>query len=587
VYVGDGNRDTHTRDSCNVEQRKSKDAAGADDRSKGYLGKQPDTGDHVKAEPGYADKACGAHARGAIGDCVRPKGHDGPHQGAHFYSFTEDFVATSARTAAENHSRCDHKGGYCEVLKERSLREPFSISDAKNEDGEWIMSPEQIRSEMNYGPGGIYDDPSDYYDPYEASRRTASNDGCTCATNSDGTKTTMLCPVHASEDPCWTMARVTGRRRQGTIIRGVCTNCGWSKGREGSRRTAMPNGYDFPESGKFDSVAEAVAYINGVGGKGANIADVAYLMAIDLNAAKRRVDFAVEQGSVERRAERGKNLFAKGATVRISSAFLDKVASGITRVSEDGYKGKFRCTKCGMETETDDLTVIGRNCSATAFEEAHNMVPTSKTSSLDAEFQRLAASDHPWTDEASQKAVESAIAGLSKGDSAAEVVKRLGEAFATSGGYRDSFDREHAFDLAAQATGLDYNAIYDAWLDHGGDWGAQASRRTAMPTPAEAGIEVGDIFYCSWGYDQTNIDFYEVTRLMGASVAIRPIQSRSVREEIGGEYLVAVPGAYMGGEQTKRIKMWSNEPTLNINSYSAAYPWNGQPKFTNSGIWGR
>lgn len=36
----------------------------------------------------------------------------------------------------------------------------FSLSDAKNEDGEWIMSPEQIRSEMAY-------DPSEDYDPYD------------------------------------------------------------------------------------------------------------------------------------------------------------------------------------------------------------------------------------------------------------------------------------------------------------------------------------------------------------------------------------------------------------------------------------
>ena len=35
----------------------------------------------------------------------------------------------------------------------------FSLSDAKNDDGEWIMSPEQIRSEMAYEP-----DPDDFYD---------------------------------------------------------------------------------------------------------------------------------------------------------------------------------------------------------------------------------------------------------------------------------------------------------------------------------------------------------------------------------------------------------------------------------------
>lgn len=37
----------------------------------------------------------------------------------------------------------------------------FSISDAKNEDGEWIMSPEEIRAEMAYGQDP--EDPDDFY----------------------------------------------------------------------------------------------------------------------------------------------------------------------------------------------------------------------------------------------------------------------------------------------------------------------------------------------------------------------------------------------------------------------------------------
>lgn len=38
----------------------------------------------------------------------------------------------------------------------------------------------------------------------------------------------MLCAVHAETDPCLTTARVTGRRRKGTIRSGTCTACGWS-----------------------------------------------------------------------------------------------------------------------------------------------------------------------------------------------------------------------------------------------------------------------------------------------------------------------------------------------------------------------
>ena len=49
---------------------------------------------------------------------------------------------------------------------------------------------------------------------------------CYCARNTDGSITTFLCPTHAEVDPCLTMARVTGKRRKGTIRRGTCTACG-------------------------------------------------------------------------------------------------------------------------------------------------------------------------------------------------------------------------------------------------------------------------------------------------------------------------------------------------------------------------
>jgi len=56
---------------------------------------------------------------------------------------------------------------------------------------------------------------------------TPSRAQCACATNTDGTKTTLLCPIHATDDPCLTLARVTGKRRRGSMKRGRCSNCQW------------------------------------------------------------------------------------------------------------------------------------------------------------------------------------------------------------------------------------------------------------------------------------------------------------------------------------------------------------------------
>lgn len=45
------------------------------------------------------------------------------------------------------------------------------------------------------------------------------------------------------------------------------------------------------------------------------------------------------------------------------------------------------------------------------------------------------------------------------------------------------------------------------------------------------GVQVGDLFVCSWGYDQTNVDFVQVVALCGkSSVRVRPVQP-AVAEE--------------------------------------------------------
>src|ERR1039458_47640 len=47
-------------------------------------------------------------------------------------------------------------------------------------------------------------------------------------------------------------------------------------------------------------------------------------------------------------------------------------------------------------------------------------------------------------------------------------------------------------------------------------------------------LKIGDLLRCSWGYDQTNIDYYQVTRVVGAhTVEIREIGSATVSAEIG------------------------------------------------------
>jgi len=95
-------------------------------------------------------------------------------------------------------------------------------------------------------------------------------------------------------------------------------------------------------------------------------------------------------------------------------------------------------------------------------------------------------------------------------------------------------------------------------------------------------FNVGDILYSAWGYDQTNVDFYEVTRLAGAKqIEIREIAQKVARRAEGADYVVAVPGRYTGPPKRKRV---SPGHSVRLTSYSHAYKWDGKPKYQTA--WG-
>ena len=115
-------------------------------------------------------------------------------------------------------------------------------------------------------------------------------------------------------------------------------------------------------------------------------------------------------------------------------------------------------------------------------------------------------------------------------------------------------------------------------------------RRTAMPNPVDLGVKVGDIFYSSWGYDQTNVDFYEVVGLTGASVKVREVaQERLSSDGYGSDQVVPVPGDYIGEVMTKRIsdaRHWSGTASIKISQSTSAYLWDGTPRRQTSMGWG-
>lgn len=72
---------------------------------------------------------------------------------------------------------------------------------------------------------------------------------------------------------------------------------------------------------------------------------------------------------------------------------------------------------------------------------------------------------------------------------------------------------------------------------------------------AVANIKEGDLFVASWGWEQTNVDAYQVVAKKGASVVLREIALQSVEGSEGfmSDRVVPVKDAFIGSEFKKRI----------------------------------
>jgi hypothetical protein len=120
-------------------------------------------------------------------------------------------------------------------------------------------------------------------------------------------------------------------------------------------------------------------------------------------------------------------------------------------------------------------------------------------------------------------------------------------------------------------------------------------------------VKVGDFFYMSWGYDQTNVDFYEVVGITpsGKSVKVQRCGSQTVSDdgpsvrvipkagplfltvwkddETGQRLPVTVPAPV----ETKRLRpAYRGRFSFYVTSYADAYQWDGTPKHQTGIGWG-
>ncbi len=115
------------------------------------------------------------------------------------------------------------------------------------------------------------------------------------------------------------------------------------------------------------------------------------------------------------------------------------------------------------------------------------------------------------------------------------------------------------------------------WLKRLREVAAEKARQRAKRRDFQHSLQVGDVLYSSWGYDQTNVDFYQVTRLKGKTqVVVREIESVKTHS---GAYMqghaMASKDSFVGSEMTRGVQL---DNIVRINSVEHAWVWDGQPK---------
>ena len=107
----------------------------------------------------------------------------------------------------------------------------------------------------------------------------------------------------------------------------------------------------------------------------------------------------------------------------------------------------------------------------------------------------------------------------------------------------------------------------------------KAERKAADKTRKEAAAKdanVGDIYYTSWGYDQTNVDFYQIVGKKGQTFQVQEIGTKTVQESQGSDSVIAEPSVKCGEVMTKRMNASGG---FTISSFEYALPWDGNPKY--------
>ena len=149
-------------------------------------------------------------------------------------------------------------------------------------------------------------------------------------------------------------------------------------------------------------------------------------------------------------------------------------------------------------------------------------------------------------------------------------------------GKRSKYDKYYGFKTAEKRDEYvkqyfeDIAASYEAKKKY-------AEKKKAMAAENQDKYEVGKILYSLWGYDQTNIDFYQIVKKTKSMIVIHKIGKEFLDTKYASEDLVMpVKDYFIGKEMKKKVGPYG----VTLNTYANASLWDGQPQYQTAMGWG-
>jgi len=114
-------------------------------------------------------------------------------------------------------------------------------------------------------------------------------------------------------------------------------------------------------------------------------------------------------------------------------------------------------------------------------------------------------------------------------------------------------------------------------------------------------LSIGDILYCSWGYDQTQVDYFKVKEILGKTKIKIVGLGTSLTDD--GYHDKATPSDEIGNSWTRKqyyceidkkwktknielVKFAKSNNSVKISSFAYAYKWDGQAKYSTNSLGG-